>query len=30
MVTEKEEAEKRQHQQAIQEGINMLARARKE
>jgi len=30
MVAEKEEAEKRQHQQAIKEGINMLARARKE
>ena len=30
MVAEKEEAEKRQNQQAIQEGINMLARARKE
>ena len=30
MVAEKEEAEKRQRQQAIQEGINMLARTRKE
>ncbi|XP_065907191.1 coiled-coil domain-containing protein 81-like [Dysidea avara] len=30
MVAEKEEAEKRQNQQAIQEGINMLARARKD